>query len=195
MLKRVMIVGGAVLAIGFVVSTAMGADGEPKKANKYQATGVNGYDECTAPNQVTAGALPLPACTAADSDTICQFSDKGGAKFAAKAKDDVALKIKAKGLEGGSCEGTVLQARASIQATTNDCTVDSRCTTVSLNNFEIPGATCKVEKGKCQIKGTVNGFAPGTISLNANTVIRIGAVSLGQVGSTAAVITSGVLVP
>ncbi len=195
MLKRTMIVGGTMLALGFVVSVAMGADDEPKKANKYQATAVNGYDECLVPNQTTAGALPLPACPAADSHTVCQFSDKGSGKFAAKAKDDVALKIKVGGLIDGSgtCDGSSLQMTATIQVTTNSCTVSSRCSTVTLNDFAIPGATCTVTKGKCQINTTVNTAAPGTLVPTENTAISIGAVKL--LAGTAAVATAGVLVP
>jgi hypothetical protein len=195
MLKRIMIVGGTVLAMGFVVGAAMGLDNEPKKANKYQATGVNAYAECTAPTGTTAGALPLPACVAVDSGTVCQFSDKGSAKFASKAKDDVSLSVKVGGLVGAFCDGQVLQATADIQATTNDCTAGAapRCSTVTLAGFPIPGATCTVAKGKCQIKTTVNTAAPGTIVPGKNTAIRLGSVALGT--GTTTLVTAGVLVP
>jgi len=197
MLKRIVIVGGTALAMGFVVTAAMGLDNEPKKANKYQATGVNAYNECTAPTGTTAGALPLPACVAVDSGTVCQFSDKGSAKFASKAKDDVSLKIKVGGLIDGSgtCDGTALQATATIQATTNDCTAGAapRCSTVTLADFPIPGATCVVAKGKCQINTTVNTAAPGTIVPGTNTAIRLGSVTLKDGANT--VVTAGVLVP
>lgn len=192
MLKRIMIVGGTVLAIGFAVSTAMAVDNEPKKAGKYQASGTNGYNECTVPSETTAGALPLPACPAADSTAaLCNFNDKGKAKLAAKAKDDVYLKLKASGIE--NCETVVLQATATIQANTNSCTTSARCSTVTLTNFPIPGATCTVADGKCQIQSSVNGAAPGTIVLGENTSIRIGSVAL--MAGTTTVVTAGVLVP
>lgn len=193
MLKRIMIVSGTVLAMGFVVSTAMAADGEPKKANKYQATGVNSYASCETPSEITAGALPLPACPAVDANTTCQFGDKGSAKLAAKAKDDVSLKLKAGGLEGVSCDGTTLQGAATIAVTTNDCSSSARCTTVTLENFAIPGATCVVAKGKCQVNTTVNTAAPGTLVPGTNTSIAIGSVSL--LAGTTAVVTAGVLLP
>jgi len=192
MLKKIMIVGGTVLAFGFVAATAMGADNEPKKANKYQSTAVNGWDDCTAANQLTAGGTPLPACPASDSSgAICNFNDKGSAKFAAKAKDDVTVQVKAGGLD--NCEGETLNAVATIQATTNSCTVSSRCTTVTIADFAIPGATCLVASGKCKIKTTVNTAAPGTIVPGENTVIRVGSVALAA--GTATVATAGVLVP
>lgn len=192
MQKGIAIAGGVLLASTLVVTAAFGADAEPKKANKFQTTLVNAYDECTSPSEVTAGALPLPACPAVDSSGgTCNFTEKGLGKVLAKAKDDIKLKILAKKLE--NCDGEVLQAVASIQATTNDCTVSSRCSTVSLNNFEIPGATCLVEKGKCLIKGTVNGFAPGTITPGTNTAIRISGVGLNS--GTTTFLVGGVLVP
>jgi hypothetical protein len=191
MVRRIAIVGALVCGAVFVVSTSMAADNEPKKANKYQATLVNAYDECTAPSEVTGGTLPLPACPAVDpSGATCNFGEKGSGKAQAKAKDDVSLKLLAKGLE--NCDGTTLQATATIQVTTNNCTVSSRCTTVTLENFQIPGATCLVDKGKCLIKGTVNGFAPGTLTPNENTNISLGSVGL-QSGTTT-VVTAGVLV-
>jgi len=191
MLRRIAIAGVLVSGLAFVATTAMGADNEPKKANKYQATLVNAYDACTAASELTGGGTPLPACPAVDSSGgSCNFGEKGSGKAQAKAKDDVALKLLAKGLE--NCDGTTLQAVATIQATTNNCTVSARCTTVTISNFAIPGATCLVDKGKCLIKGTVNEFAPGTITPNENTNITIG--SVGLISGTTAVVTAGVLV-
>ncbi len=192
MLKGLALVAGVLLSPALLVSAGFGLDAEPKKANKYQATLVNGYEECTTPSETTAGALPLPACPAVDSSGgTCNFSDKGLGKVLAKAKEDVSLKILAKNLE--NCDGQSLQAVASIKVSTNNCSVSARCTTVTLENFPVPGATCVVDKGKCLIKGTVNEFAPGTLTTGENTSIRIGTV--GLLAGTASIATGGVLVP
>jgi hypothetical protein len=179
------------MALGFAATAVMGADGEPKKANKYQATGINATAECTAPDRVTNGSLPLPACATVDPG-VCTFGDKGSAKIAAKAKDDVYLSLKMGGLE--SCpDGTVLQATASFKSNTNNCNLPGRCTTVTIPAFPIPGATCTVSKGKCSIKTSLNTLIPGAITVGKNTSIEIG--SVGIVAGTAAVAAAGLLVP
>ncbi len=190
-MRRIHLVGAGVLAVGLAATMAFGADGEPKKANKYQATMVHDVAVCTANSEMTGGGLALPACPESSS-TTCQFGDKGSGKVAAKAKDDLALSVKLGGLE--NCpDGTVLQAYASFRSSTDDCTVSARCTTVSLTNFPIPGATCTVAKGKCKLKTTLNTLVPGAISTGNNTSIILGEV--GLMAGTTAVAKAGLLVP
>lgn len=178
----------------FSASLAFGADGEPKKANKYQSTTVNAYSACTAPSETTLGGLPLPACPAVDADATCNFGDKGKGKIQAKAKDDVSLSVKLGGLE--NCDGETLQAIVTIAATTNNCSVSTRCSTPEIT-LPIPGATCVVDKGKCKIKTTVNTLIPGAITPGQNTSIVIRDVTLGRTTGTAAgiVTEAGLLVP
>lgn len=190
---------GIIITIGAVAlaaSVSFGLD-EPFKANKYQATAVNAYDACTAPSEFTGGSLALPACPAVDSDGgTCNFGDKGKGKFQAKTKDDVKLQVQLKKLLP-ACEGLTLQALATITATTNDCTVSSRCTTVTVADLPVPGGTCVVDNGNCKIKLQLNDVLPGTITPGENTSIAIGAVGVqigtAPAGSKAAV--AGVLVP
>lgn len=179
------------LALGFAATAAMAADGEPAKAGKYQANVINASGDCTTPDRTTAGALPLPACAATDP-ALCTFGDKGQGKVAAKAKDDVSLQLQLKGLE--NCpDGTVLNATATFKSTTNNCSVPGRCTTQTIPNFPIPGATCTVSKGSCKLKTTLNTLVPGLITPGENTAIELGTV--GVTTGTAAVAVAGILVP
>ena len=190
-MRRIHLVGAGVLAVGLAATMAFGADGEPKKANKYQATMVHDSAVCTTPTESTLGGLPLPACPESSSAT-CQFGDKGSGKVAAKAKDDVALSLKIGGLEN-CADGTILQAYASFRTDTNNCSVSSRCTTFALQNFPIPGATCTVANGKCKLKTTLNTLVPGAITPGKNTSIILGEV--GVMAGTTAVAKAGLLVP
>ena len=186
------IIAGA-LAIGLTAPAAFAADGEPKKANKYQSTLINASADCVAPSESTGGSLPLPACPSSDH-AACTFGDKAQGKVLAKTKTDVALQVKLKGLE--SCaDGTMLQAFATFKSTTNNCTSSSRCTTVTIPAFPIPGATCTVAKGKCQIKTTLNTLIPGIITPGENTAIELGTVGLGLSGGTVNVAVAGILIP
>lgn len=184
-------IAAGVLAIGLTATAVMAADGEPGKAGKYQANMINASADCVTSSETTLGALPFPACPAVDGP-ICTFGAKGQAKVQAKAKDDVSLAVKIKGLE--SCpDGTVLQASASFKSTTNNCSTSSRCTTISIPNFPIPGATCVVASGGCSIKTTLNTLVPGLIVPGENTAIELGTVGLSA--GTVAVAVAGILVP
>jgi hypothetical protein len=179
------------LVVGLAATVAFGLDGEPKKANKFQATVINASGTCTSPTESTGGSLAAPACPATDA-AVCTFGDKGSGKVQAKAKDDIYLSVKVGGLE--NCpDGTILQARATYSATTNDCTVSSRCTTITVPNFPIPGATCTVSKGKCQIKTSLNTLIPGAVTPGENTAVKLG--DVGLVTGTSQVAVAGLLVP
>jgi hypothetical protein len=187
MRKIALVVAGVCLS----ATMALGADGEPAKAGKYQATAINASGSCTTPTETTAGVLALPACPATDGP-LCTFGVKGKGKLAAKAKTDVALQAQLGGLE--SCvDGTVLQLTADIRVNTNNCTISPRCTTVALPGFAVPGATCTVSGGKCKIKTTVNTLIPGAITVGDNTSIEVDGVGLTT--GTVAVAAAGVLVP
>lgn len=190
---------GFIITIGALalVASASFANDEPFKANKYQATAVNAWDACTAPSEMTGGSLPLQACPAVDSDSgTCNFGDKGKGKFQAKTKDDLKLQVLLKKLDA-ACEGLTLQALADITVTTDNCTVSSRCTTATIEDFPVPGGTCVVSKGNCKIKLEINDIIPGAITTGENTAIAIGAVGV-QIGTAPAgdkVAVAGVLVP
>jgi len=187
MRKIALIVAGVCLS----ATMALGADGEPGKAGKYQASVVNASGDCTAPTEITLGALPIPACPATDA-ALCTFGVKGKGKVAAKTKTDVALQAQLSGLE--NCpDNTVLQLTADTKSTTNNCSVSARCTTVDLPGFVISGATCTVSSGKCKIKTTLNTLIPGAITAGQNTALVIGEV--GIVSGTSNIAISGVLVP
>lgn len=190
-MRRIHWIAAGALALSLTASAAMAADGEPGKAGKYQSNLINASDNCVAPTETTLGALPLPACPAGDNPA-CTFGDKGQAKVQAKAKTDVALGLKIKGLE--NCpDGTVLQAFASFKSTTNNCSVSSRCTTASVPAFPIPGATCTVSNGGCQIKTTLNTLVPGIITVGENTAIELGTIGVGV--GTVNVAVAGLLIP
>ncbi|MDX2169018.1 MAG: hypothetical protein SF182_18265 [Deltaproteobacteria bacterium] len=190
MRKSHWIAAGALL-LSLSATAALAADGEPGKAGKYQSNMVNASADCTTPTEFTGGALPFAACPATDNPS-CTFGDKGQAKVQAKAKDDVSLALKIKGLE--NCpDGTVLQAFASFKSTTNNCTVSGRCTTTSIPAFPIPGATCTVSGGGCQLKTTLNTLIPNLITPGENTAIELGTIGVGV--GTVNVAVAGLLVP
>jgi len=165
--------------LALMVSTAWALDGEPKKANKFQSTLVNAYEECTAPSEQTGGALALDACPAVDSSANqCAFGDKSKGKVQAKTKDDVTVQVLLTKLE--NCEGEILCGFATARSTTNDCTVSGRCTAEDLVDFPVTaglsGSSCCVvdDKGKCKIKTTINSNNPaGTITTGENTAIAV----------------------
>ncbi len=187
MRKIALIVAGVCLS----ATMALGADGEPAKAGKYQATIINASGDCTAPSEITLGALPIPSCPATDA-ALCTFGVKGKGKVAAKTKTDVSLQAQLGDLT--NCpDGTVLQMTASTKSTTNNCSVSARCTTVDLPGFVITGATCTVSGGKCKIKTTLNTLIPGAITAGENTALVIGEVAI--ISGTSNIAISGVLVP
>lgn len=198
-MKKVIITMGVV---ALMASVSFGADGEPKKANKYIATLVNAWQECTSPSEATGAPLSLDACPAVDpSGASCNFlADKGKGLVKAKAKDDISVQVTLTKLE--NCEGAVLCGFATARATTNDCTVSSRCTAEDQIDFPATAtACCTVEKGKCKIKTTVNTLLSGAIPTGENTSVALQEVrvaydggGLGTVAGTA-VATAGLLVP
>ncbi|MEO8604125.1 MAG: hypothetical protein ABI629_16235 [bacterium] len=180
--------GLIVVGVCLTATMALGADGEPKKANGFKSTLVNAYPACTVPTEFTAGVLPIPACPAVDPSP-CTFGAKGSGKVSAKTKTDVAVQAQLGGLE--NCpDGTTLIVSANFSAATNNCTVSTRCTTVALTNFTL--GTCTVAKGKCKVKTTVNTQIPNAIVPGKNTAITINGVGVGT--GTSAVAAAGVLV-
>lgn len=187
MRKFALVVAGVCLS----ATMALGADGEPAKAGKYQATAINNSGDCAVPSENTLGALPIPACPATDA-AACTFGAKGKGKFAAKTKDDITLQAQLGGLE--ACpDGTVLQLSVDTKVTTNNCSTSGRCTTIDLPGFAVPGATCAVDGGKCKIKTTVNAGLPGTITPGQNSAFVVGEVALNA--GTFNVAIGGVIVP
>ena len=186
-------------------NTSMAQRSDPGKAGKFQSTLVTAYKACLAPNDTTAGALPLPAChpPVPDDDT-CQVPNAGGGKTQAKVDPagDVALKFKLKGVSG--CDGETFQAVATLRLTTNDClSADPNgCTVVDLTDFPLTGpGSCVVSDGKCQIKTTVNTeLGAGTLVAGKNTSITLGGVGLKRTttvngGTPGIVVKAGLGIP
>jgi len=204
-MRRILLVlSGAVLGTTLLVSPSL-ARNEPAKAGKYQSTLVTAYKPCTAPNDTTNGALPLPAChPAVPDDLVCSFNG-GSGKAAAKVDPagDVALKIQLKGVDG-SCDGDVLRGVAGIRVTTNQCTsADPNGCTVSNaleSNFPVTNTgSCTLDGGKCKIKTSINTeLGAGTVSNGHQTNISILGVGLQRstgTGSPAILANAGVLLP
>ncbi len=178
MKNHVLVVAVWLLVAHIAALAARGDDGEPIKAGKAQGTLINAVGACTTPSEVTANAIPLPACPAVDSSGgLCDFGPRGRGKVSSKAKDDVAISLVVSGLV--NCpDGTVLQVASNPRITTNSCSASARCTVVELIDFPIPGATCVVAKGRCKLKTTINTSAPGTLVPGENNALGLGRITL-----------------
>jgi hypothetical protein len=164
-------IGLAALIGVLVASAASAGHNEPKKATLINSKLVTNYNSCTAPNDTTTGALPLPAChPAVRNDTVCGFDPTKGSGFlkaivvgsATGGTQDIKVIGTLTGLDAG-CEGETLCALASIRATGDNCASadPGGCTTLEglTQNFPLFGGgnvgCCTVASGKCQIKTTV----------------------------------------
>jgi hypothetical protein len=181
--------------LAIMVSLASAVRNPPKKAGKFQSSVVQGYDECTATNTNTVGGVViLPACQpAVPSDPGCVFTDKGGGKLSAKAKDDVGVQVKLKGLDA-ACNGEELCARASFRATSDTCAAGPDCTAADVANFPLL-ACCTVVDGKCQAKTSVNTEIPGAIVPGSRLEIELLGCDLLRTGQAESAFRCGVMIP
>ena len=184
-MRRVLFVlGGTLAGVTLLVGASQAQRSDPAKAKKYQATLVTAYAPCAAPNDTTAGSVPLPAChPAVPGDAVCKIDPKGGGKVSAKSDPagDVAIKLKLKGILG--CDGDTLQAAAGVQVTTQNCASadPGGCTTITLSIPVSGPGNCVVAKGKCQIKSTVNTeLGAGTLAAGDNVSITLGSIILAR---------------
>ncbi len=188
---------GTILGMAFLVGPAVGQRNVPKKANKYQATIVQGVEACTSANTTAPGILSTPACDpVVPSDPSCVFDNKGGGKVLAKSKDDIKISVKLKKLinEGvASCEGETLCAVASVRSTSDACASGNPCTTVDQEDLPLGVACCTVQKGKCKIKTTVNASLPGALVPGNRSEFIIGRVGLKRSGSPNVAFRAGLL--
>lgn len=167
----------------FVSGAATGALAQmqvAKKANKFQANLVQAFAACAAPNDTTTGVLALPACApAVPVDTVCGFDVSDPAKPAGQgsvqavvagkgATADIKLQAKLQGLNAG-CIGETLCIVPFVRASSLGCTSANPggCTTLEAltNPFALSGPGCGVvdDKGKLQIKTTLEAVIPGLV--------------------------------
>jgi len=184
MSKRAVLTGMVVGVVTLFASASFAQRAlPPKKANKYQATMINGVVACTAANTTLPGILASPACDpVVPNDTVCQFSEKNGklkgkGKVQAKSKDDVAIKAKLVKVTE-SCNGETLCAVASVTVTSDNCASSGSCTGEKSVDLPLGVACCTVEKQKCKIKTTVNTALPGALVAGNATEIIVGEVGL-----------------
>ncbi len=197
MVRTKFIALGTILGVAFLVGPAMGQRSVPKKANKYQATIVQGVEACTATNTTAPGILSTPACDpVVVSDPGCVFDNKGAGKVLAKSKDDIKISAKLSKLvnEGvNSCEGETLCAVASVRTTSDACGSGNPCTTVDQEDLPLGVACCTVQKGKCKIKTTVNTALPGALVPGNRTEFILGQVGLLRSGAPGVAFRAGLL--
>lgn len=173
MRKAMLTIGLGIAAVAVMATGAQAQFQFAKKANKFQATMVQAYAACTAPNDTTTGVLALPAChPAVPQDTVCGFdvSDplkpKGQGQLQAVVtgkgdKVDIKLQVKLQGLTSG-CIGETLCITPFLRASSLGCASGDPggCTTLEglTSPFALTGSGCGVvdSKGKLQIKTTVN---------------------------------------
>ena len=199
MLRRILFVGGAVLAMSLMVSTSFARPISPKKANKFQATIVTGVEACNVTNTTAPGILGTPACDpVVASDNVCQFDApggkrKGGGKVLAKAKDDIAISAKLGGLTD-TCNGETLCAVAGVRTSQNNCLSGGDCSTITQVDLPLGLACSGVDKGKWKLKTTVNTSLAGALVLGNSTEFILGEVGLLRSGGGVA-FRAGLLLP
>ncbi len=188
MLRRNLFIGGACLGVALMVSPALGQRSPASKANKFQATLVQGVEVCTAANTTAPGVLATPACDpVVPSDATCVFGPKGKGQVAAKEKKgDITVQAKLGGVDAG-CEGETLCAVASITSSQDNCASSGDCTSLRPNTTDLPLgiACCSIEKGKCKIKTSVNVSLAGALVTGNRAEFGIGEVGLLRAGAPA----------
>ena len=168
----------------------------------YSCCTGTGAGSCNAGNATTSNLFP--ACTPAiESEPKCYWGTGGKGKFLAKSNPagadkligtsddgDIDLQVTLVGL-GAGCEGQLLDLRASVRATADDCG-GAACTVVNLNDFLLVSGVVVVG-GKVKIKTTVNSQLPGTILPGKKLGICIVGVNIFK--GTKPVFWGGILVP
>ena len=198
----------AALWIGLTAGAGLAQrTGEPKKASKLELSLVRNYNDCTTPNDTSAGTISLPAChPLVPADTQCSFDPaKGQGTLTALVSRGPDLKVQAKVAGVAGCEGEKLCLSASIRITTDACTSGDSlgCTTQALDFTAIlsglQGFCCTVTRGKCKISTTANAaVAAGTIVAGQQLNVNIGNCGLQRTtgtGAPAKTFACGLLVP
>lgn len=159
--RTIVLVG---LALWCGQSPAWATHDEPGRGRSQKGPLITAYAPCTAPNTVTVGATPVPACAPPTrSDEQCGFGASLGARGVGKMKalsknGDLELTLILRGL-GLGCEGEMLCATASVRVTTDRCVGDVPCTAIDLPGV-IPATStscCIVRNGKCSVRTSING--------------------------------------
>jgi len=186
-MRRFLLATASIAAFALIAMPAFGQRDTPKKANKFQATLVQGVEACTAATTTTGGTINLPACDVVPSDNLCRFTTKNGklqGKGTVKAnskKGDIFVNVSVSGIND-ECNGETLCAIASFRATQNNCTSTNPCTTVDQTDFPLGLACCVVDKGKCKIKTSINATLPGAINAANNPEYTLEGVGLARTG-------------
>jgi hypothetical protein len=176
------------VAIGVLLAASLaGAHDEPRRAKTIKAPLVTAYKPCTSPNTMTAGPIPVPACSPpVRSDTECGFQGPffragyGKAAGVTTPLGDFKLSFTAKNL-GPGCEGRTLCAVASVRLTTERC-LQSPCT------IDIPQwlsntitGCCVVNGGACRVSTSINSEMLGVLQQGEKTGIEIRGCGLKRV--------------
>ncbi len=186
------------ILLASVLATASLAERNPgKKANKHQVSLVQAVEVCTAPNTQEPSILALASCDpVVPSDPGCTFGAKGNGRIKAKARTDIALQVKVKGIDV-SCEGETLCLTADFTMSSDNCASTGDCTSAYQDDFDTENVCCTVIGGQCQTKTTLNAAVPGLVTIGNRTEL-----SLGELGLYRAVLPpsqpafkSGLLIP
>jgi hypothetical protein len=160
-------------------SRVLATHDEPGKGGSAKSALVTVYEPCTAPNTMTSGLTPIPACNPpVQADSVCGFGSnaisRGSGRVKVKARNfDLDMTFVAKGLEL-SCNGYTLCAAATVRMTTDRCE-DPPCTVIDLVDIPPPGPTscCTVSGGTCSIKTSINNAVFDALRANERAGIEI----------------------
>jgi hypothetical protein len=161
----------ALIAWGAAATEVFATHDEPGRGRSVKSPLVTSYKPCTAPNTLTRGANPVPACTPPEQyDTVCSFdlpnARNGSGKVSAVSLEngDIQLKVVARGL-GIGCEGRRLCGTLSFRGTTDRCQDGESCTVIDLIDYvaDTPTGCCVVQGGFCRLKTTVNAIRFDTV--------------------------------
>lgn len=160
---------------------------EPKRAKRASVPLVQGYEDCTAPNdEVFGSSMTFQACSpAVPTDTLCSLDpSKTTGLFqviqvgsADAGTVDVRINARLNGIT--SCEGVILCPVVTFRLTTDACTSfdPAGCTSLvqemQIANSIANGGCCSVSQGNCRIKTTVNTETAGLVAAGGRTGIGI----------------------
>ena len=152
---------------------------------------------CTAANTQEPSILAYDACDpVVPSDPGCVFGAKGSGRIKAKARTDIKLQVKVKGIDA-ACEGETLCLTADFAMSTDNCTSAIDCTSEHQDDFDTETVCCTVVGGACKTKTTLSSAQPGLLTVGNRTELSLGELGLyrAALSPSQPAFKSGLLIP
>ena len=177
---------GLAATVALVATPALAAHNGPSKANKFLATFVKAYNQCTSPVTTHNAPLSFGACTPVEAGTAEHWGPKGFGQVKGVVKvdpsknaTDVQLLAKFIDVRDATDDGFsgLLVVSETIRVTDNFCTGGVDCTLIDVP-FPV-GVPCgsfaspPLPAGKCLAKTTANTVLAGAVVPGKNANLEL----------------------